>query len=427
LGSKRNYLKKYTYDKQRTPYETILESFLQRGYTLLSTDYSNNKLNLDYICPKGHKGNISWNSWTSGRGCRECGHERTVEALKLSYGEVKALFEKEDYKLITKKYRNNKQKLEYICPNGHRGCMRLDNFMSGARCGKCHTSKAELEVLDFVSKYFKDTISRDREIIKPYELDIVVPSKKIAIEYNGLYWHNDRRKKKGYHLNKLTMCEEAGYTLITIFEDEFKFKKEIVLSRLKNILGVSDGEKIGARKCLIREIDTKLKNRFLNKHHIQGADRAKIKLGAFYDDKLVSVMTFSAPSVSKGAKRISSGDYELSRFCSDYKLSIVGIASKLFKYFVKNYDFNFIFTYSDRRWSTGNLYKNLGFEHISTSVPNYWYIVEEKRVHRYNFRKDRLKKMLMYDKDLTEIAIMKKSGFTRIFDCGNMKWGYQNA
>jgi hypothetical protein len=68
-------------------------------------------------------------------------------------------------------------------------------------------------------------------------------------------------------------------------------KQEIIKAKLKALFGIEQ-TKIYARKCIIKEISTELKNDFLNQFHIQGEDKSKIKLGLFYQDELVAVMTF---------------------------------------------------------------------------------------------------------------------------------------
>ena len=303
--------------------------------------------------------------------------------------------------------------------------MSYHNFSVGNDCPKCYhpSSKAEQEIADLLKIYFPDLLQNDRLIIKPQELDIVIPNKKIAIEYCGLYWHSELNgKSRSYHLNKLKNCNKAGYNLITIFEDEWLFNKEITKSRLKTILGISDSKRIFARKCTIKEIDAKTKNEFLERNHLQGKDLSNIKLGAFYNNKLVSIMTFSKGSIAKGSTP-KEDVWELNRFCSDRDYSIVGIASKLFKHFTQNYNPVEIYSYSDKRWSTGYLYEILGFSKSHDSDPNYWYLSFNRRIHRFNFRKGVLsKKLKEFDDNISEWQNMIKNGYNRIWDCGNTKW-----
>ena len=140
-------------------------------------------------------------------------------------------------------------------------------------------------------------------------MDIIIPSKNIAIEFDGLYWHNETKVNKNYHLNKTIECLTNGIRLIHIFEDEWVNKKEIVKSRLNTILG-NVTNKIYARKCEIKEISNETCKTFLDNNHIQGGINAPIRYGLFYNDDLVSVMNFCKPRKNLGQSG-SKNEYEL--------------------------------------------------------------------------------------------------------------------
>ena len=122
------------------------------------------------------------------------------------------------------------------------------------------------------------------------ELDLVLPNNNTAIEFNGVYWHNELYCDKNYHLHKTRLCEDKGIELIHVFEDEWSFKQEIVLSIIKNKLNLTPN-RVYARKCEIKEIPPKKYKDFCEQNHIQGYVSAKIKLGLFYDGELVSIMS----------------------------------------------------------------------------------------------------------------------------------------
>ena len=311
----------------------------------------------------------------------------------------------------------------YKCYNGHIQEKRLDSFRSGSwRCNECSKkfSFSEKEIGDFISQYFY-IIKNDRCLISPYEIDIFIPDKKIAIEYCGLYWHGEKYNKlKLYHLKKQERMEELGYRLITIFEDEWINKRHIVEKRLKHILGISDDPVVYGRQTEVKNISYIEAKSFIDENHIQGWVPCKIKLGLFHDKKLVSVMTFSKGSIAKGEVSID-GVWELSRFCSS--INVVGGAGKLLHFFKKNYKWTKIYSFADRRWSIGNLYYKLGFSFEKNTSPNYWYYKDViKRIHRFSFRKNKISHMGTG----TEWEIMKKNGYDRIWDCGNMKFILQN-
>ena len=186
-------------------------------------------------------------------------------------------------------------------------------------------------------------------------------------------------------------------------------------------------ERIYARKCVIKNIDRKQAKEFIENYHIQGYVEANIKLGAFYEDELVAVMTFTKPSLSKGMKT-TANRMELSRFCSSK--SVIGIASKFLSYFQGRYPHHKeIYSFADRRWSEGNVYEKIGMKRISYTEPNYFYFrkPENKRYHRFNFRKDVLREKLeRFDSDKTEYENMLENGWYRIWDCGNIKYEIEN-
>jgi hypothetical protein len=380
--------------------EQVRESFEREGYKLLTNKYINNKQLFYYVCPEKHKHSVTFNNWRCGSRCPSCAGN-----IKKTVSFIKSEAEKEGYKLLTKDYINNRQKLHLICPNGHDYYVSWNNWnRSGSRCSKCKewgTSIQESILIGFVTNHCStNVLLHDRTIISPYELDIVIPEKKIAIEYCGLYWHSEYTgKDKDYHLNKLTACECRGYELITVFEDELVFNQDIVFSRILSLLDKCDNS-IYARECLIKEIDSKQAYVFCNENHLRGYDSdSTIRLGAFYGKDLVSVMTFSKPSISKGHKFDNKGLWELDRFCSRLNYRVVGIASKLLKYFEENYDWFRLLSYADRRWPIGNFYKKLGFSFVGVTKPNYWYIKNQKRTN-----------------------IKTKNSCNRIWDCGNLKF-----
>ena len=284
-------------------------------------------------------------------------------------------------------------------------------------------SLMELELVNYIKLYCKDIKTDNRKEIYPLELDVFIPEKQLAFEFNGLYWHSELSggKSYNYHLNKTKQCMDKSIRLVHIFEDEWRFKKKIVKNRIKNILGHTK-YKLGARECTIKVVDAKTKNTFLNKYHIQGEDRCEINLGLYYKNRLLSVMTFSKLRKALGQSH-KKGCYELSRYCTINNFNIMGGASKLLSYFELTFNPIMLKSYSDKRWNTGNVYKQLGFILTHESKPNYWYIDKNKqtRIHRYSFRKNILKdKLKVFDPVLSEWENMKLNGYDRICDCGNM-------
>ena len=291
-------------------------------------------------------------------------------------------------------------------------CLNCNPRLSG-------TSLMEKELLSFISEnYSGDLIVSDKKILNGKELDIYLPELNLAFEFNGLYWHSELYKENNYHQKKSDDCQELGIQLIHIWEDDWLYKTDIIKSILLNKLNISN--RIGARKCEVRYINNLDVRDFLDKNHIQGFVGSKHKVGLYYNNELVSLMTFGSLRKSLGQKN-DENVYELLRFCNKIGYSFIGGASKLLKFFLKNNNVKSIISYSDNSRGVGNLYKQLGFEFKHQTQPNYYYIIGDSKSHRFNFRKDKLVR-LGYDKNKTEVQIMNDRGFYRIFDCGSKKW-----
>lgn len=291
--------------------------------------------------------------------------------------------------------------------------------------GKDNTKNTTLEI--FIKNILSDIEceSNNRTILKPKELDIYIPSKNIAIECNGVFSHSTRYKTASYHLNKYLECQKQNIRLLTIWEDWIKNKPEIVESIIRNKLGLNNNT-IYARKTIIQEIDSKTCNTFLDNNHIQGRSAATVRLGLYYNDELVSIMTFSPPRVNMGSKNHKQ-QWELVRFCNKLNTRVVGGASKLLKYFIKNYQPTSIVSFSMNDISDGGLYKKLGFKTDNKVTQSYWYIepCTLKRYHRTSFTKQAIVKKGWKDKidnTWTEKQAMEEQGYYCIYDTGQLKW-----
>ena len=336
--------------------------------------------------------------------------------------------------LIRKKYYNisndenylnyiNNKISKFICDKGHEFEIPSDNYISRKNnkisiCTICNPigdsqSLKEKELFKYIQSIYSG------EIIQSYrdglEIDIYLPDLNLGFEFNGLYWHSDKFLKKDYHLNKTKYFKEKNIRIIHIWEDDFVLKSEIVKSQIKNWIGLTQN-KIFARKCYIKEIkDSKIATKFLEENHIQGKVGSSLKLGLYHNNELVSLMTFDH---YEGRNKMNNNEWNINRFCNKLNHNVIGGASKLFKYFLKNYDVSRVISYSDNDWSLGNLYETLGFEKVGEGNPDYKYIVEGKRIHKSRFRKSKL------NTKLSESEYMKKSQIYKIWDCGKIKWEF---
>lgn len=277
----------------------------------------------------------------------------------------------------------------------------------------CKVSQPEKDIVEYLtSKGITNIVQSDRDILDGKEIDIYLPDYKVGIEFNGDYWHSEiMRPNNKYHYDKSMLANSKGVFLYHIFSHEWadEEKRIRILNHLDNILHLNEN-KIYARKCMIREVDVAEKNRFLNENHIQGKDSASIKLGLYYNDELVSLMTFCYPRFSKKY------NWELSRFCSKHNYNVIGGASKLFKYFVDNYmkDGEVIVSYSDIAKTTGKIYNTLNFEFVNDAEPNYiWWKADDDYKTRYQCQM------------VNERIIMESNGYIKIYDCGNKVWVFR--
>ncbi len=324
----------------------------------------------------------------------------TNESNYISYTDKKSLFKCD----LNKEHEFEISSMEYS--NRKRSSLPL--------CTVCHpigdsSSIKETELRNFIESIYSGEIIKSYR--NPVEIDVYLPELNLGFEFNGLFWHSERWKDKSYHLEKTSLFHKNGIRIIHIWEDDWILRREIIESQIRNWCGVIN-RKIFARKCEVREIG-KVSIDFLNTNHIQGADKSSLKLGLFYGEDLVSVMTFDR---FEGRKKMEDGGWNLSRFCNLINTSVIGGASKLLSYFIKKYKPERIVSYADRDWSDGGLYKRLGFDLVSESRPDYKYIVDNIRVHKSNFKKSKLK----YTE--TEKEFTKGNGVERIWDCGKMKF-----
>ena len=339
------------------------------------------------------------------------GYHQVVDRLS---DKLKPLFTPDEYSGSSRKH---KYKWECVTCNsiieGH------VDYGSVPHCTICYpkvVSSGEKELREFIKSLGVSQTYNRKDIIPPLELDIYIDHPKVAIEFNGIYWHSSYYKEQYYHVDKYLLCKDKGIHLIQIFEDEWDLKKDIIKSRIRNILGKSNVTY--ARRLTVQTVPPTDAVAFLNKHHIQGSAQSTINIGLYDNTDLYAIMTFGFSRYDKSA------EYELVRFCS--KDTVVGAAGKLFTHFVRLYNPRSVISYADRCWSNGNLYKQLGFIDVTPDSRNvgYFYVKNGVRYHRSSFTKKRLVEQGA-DPLKTEFEIMENNGYLRIYNCGNYKfrWG----
>lgn len=369
-----------------------------------------------------------------------CGHPKRAQerAAQLCRSNTESFVEKAmqihfncDYDYSKVNYVNNRTKVEIICKKHGSFMATPHNVLAGKGCPLCGftISKSENDICEFIRSLIgKDNvIQSDCTLLNGKEIDIYIPSYKLAIEYNGLRWHSEMyNKDKNYHLDKTNECASKGVNLIHIFEDEYIDNRTLVLSKLKHILGKdTDLPKVCGRKCTISVIDNNTAEKFLNEYHIQGFVVSSVYLGAYFNGELIAVMTFK--------RQYKNGnEWELNRFASNYNYRCQGVGGKLFSYFIRNYNPKRIKSFLDKRWCHNrkhNIYTQLGFTDMGDTSPDYSYYDSHtiKRYHKFGFRKHILHKKYGLPLTMAEGEMIEQLGFYKIWNCGLIKYEWKSA
>jgi len=337
---------------------------------------------------------------------------------------VSHIFQNREYRVLNFKISNNPfyegfeggfNLFKCDCELDHNFKIKTDDYYGRIKSGNklctvCYpisdsSSIGETMVFNFIEENYSGEIIRGWRDGR-MEIDIYLPELGIGFEFNGIWWHSQKYKDKWYHIKKTEFFEKRGIRIIHIWEDDWKNRTDIVKSQIKNWLNLTD-RRIFARKCDFVEVDSKSGIEFLNRNHIQGFDRSTKKIGLLYLGELVSIMTFDH---FEGRKKMEESEWNLSRFCNKLNTNVIGGASKLLSYFIKNYRVSRIVSYADRDWSKGDLYKKLDFTQIKSSNPDYKYILNHQRVHKSKYRKSK-----------TGISESNLELY-KIWDCGKIKF-----
>jgi len=322
-------------------------------------------------------------------------------SIKYGYYEEGIVTILEKINIPIKKYGNWRCVLKNLIPNDFDKIIHNYAFS--------HRSNGEKEMFDFVSNLDENAINNDRSILKPKELDILIPNKKIAIEFDGLFWHKDDNL-----LIKTNQCKKKGIQLLHFYEDEWEYKKDICKSIIASKLGIFN-ERFYARQCEVKEISNDEYNDFLNINHIQGSINTPIRLGLFFQNELVQC-------IGLGKSRFSKNEFELYRMCTKLNSQVIGGFSKLLKHVKALYKIDSLYAYVDKRLFNGDSLKKIGFSQISETKPSYFYFKNFNRENRVKYQKHKLKNILPnFDENLSEFENMKNNGFSRIYDCGAYK------
>ena len=285
-------------------------------------------------------------------------------------------------------------------------------------------SQYENEIYDFLSQY-NLTIERNKRFYYDgnhfYECDIYISEFNLGIEFHGIYWHSELYKEKDYHQNKWSFFKEKEVRLIQIFQNEWIEKKEIIKGLMLNLINMN--KPIWARKCELREIGIASFRSFLEANHLQGHSSSLVKLGLYYNNELVQVMSFGKSRFNKQY------EWENIRTCTKVGYHIIGGFSKLLTHFIKNWNPQSIISYIDLRYFNGEGYIKNHFKMHDISEPNFFYFKKGTILleSRNKYQKHKLMKILdTFDNSKTEHENMIMNDFLRIYDAGNKVLVWKN-
>ncbi len=355
-----------------------------------------------------------------GQGCYACGRLDASDKVRQTEAQFAARLAKISsikYKAVEDFSTTTNPKIKIYCDtHGVQDTRSKEALHRSHPCPKCRKgidSKPQRLLLEKVQELTKSKVLYNHRLKSGKHIDIYLAKYKLGIEVNGLYWHSADKLPKDYHLNKTREARKEGIELLHFWDYEILNKDSLVVSIIKSKMGKC--KTIYARKTSAKEISSSVANQFLESNHLQGKCTAKIHYGLFLKEKLVAVMNFGAPRFS------NTHDWELIRYAGKKNYVVVGGASKLLAAFDKDNPEAVILSYANRRISTGNLYRALGFKLVDKSKPNYFYFKGKQVIPRYRAQKAKLAKLLEYfDPESTEEVNMYNNGYTKVYDCGNL-------
>lgn len=411
--------------KKLTPISEIQKIVEKKGFVLISNSYDHAKQELELCCHIHGKFFRKLNAIKRNQMCKRCSYKNAGNAKRISSDKACEIAKKQGYGLGSN-YVACSKKSDFICDLHGIFSSRLNDIKNGHGCPKCsiRLSKPADDIFIFLQSLNINLTKNDRTVLvspisgRNLELDIYIPSKQVAIEYCGLYWHNENSpepRNRNYHKTKHDLCAQKGIQLITIFEDEWLESQDKIKNILKAKLGLLP--KIYARKTKLINLDKQVAIKFLNEYHLQGACSFILALGLEYEGKIVGCATLSKHH------RQGRSEAVLSRVCfSEY--AVVGGTSKLLKPLIleaQKLGFSHLISWSDNRWSNGGVYRELKM--IPEKLgPDYSYTKDgsQKRASKQSCQKKHLLKKGAVGN--TELEMAKSLGYSRIWDCGKIRW-----
>ena len=406
----------------KTTNPILADQWSKRNHLQPTEVFAHTSKKVWWVCDKGHEWEASPNTRSSGHGCPYCSGLKSTKGLSdliSTHPELEKSWAPTNTKSMSEVSRGSEYRAKWVCEKGHEWESFIFNRVRSG-CPKCvkRVSSQELEISTFLQLHGispDDILLSTRKIIPPKELDIYLPSHNLAIEFNGLYWHSEESgKASDYHLSKHVACAERGIQLLIIWEDDWRDRRPIVERMLKEKLGISDEPRVAARKTKVVPLTRQEIAPFMQMYHIQGAASGSYYLGLKEKgaDNLVAAMILTRR-----------GDtLTLDRYATS--CNVPGGHSKLIAYVQREIPFSSLITFADLCISDGALYEKTGWTRDTTLAPDYRYVYNGERVHKFNFRKKRFRDSpdLLWEEGLTERQLAELNGLQKVWDCGKIRY-----
>ena len=299
------------------------------------------------------------------------------------------------------------------------------------KCPKCFPQNfrgKQNEVEEYIKSIcFESQVKRDCKSVlaNAKQLDIYVPNLNIAIEFNGLFWHNSDKGVHGksaktmmYHHDKSIECEQKGIRLIHIFEDEWTSNQKLCKSKLKKIISPSKMRHIDGHLCQIsNSVDEMTKNIFLAKYSFDETDRSSKCYSLKFKNHVVAMMTFAKPRNKNGWQWQILNYLEVNSFIIDDGFQI------LFDAFVEENHAKSICLYATHDWNTKQSY-NSCLSFIEEKDPRLYWMHGLNRIKSTSINASNVKSILKkYNDAASFLKNMNDNGYYRIYDSGTLVFG----
>lgn len=391
-------------------------------YDYSKVEYVNDTTKVIIICPKHGKfvqRPSTHLSIEKAGDCPQCADGNRQSELSWSFADFLAISQKNhiiqfDYSLV--QWTKANSTITVICPeHGTFKCHARYHAHGTNSCAQCGLSQPQNILTSRLKSAGYQIEINNRDLIKPYEIDIFLPQHNVGIECNGIYYHSynapETTEQKRRHQIKTDVSSAAGIQLLQFTDNEIKHRSDLIISMIKSKTGQS--HRIYARHCEIRWLKNADTKDFLDNNHMGGFRPARFSIGLYHHNCLVGVLT-----ISKNAQY----EWEIIRSAYVANTIVIGGFAKMLRHFMRVHNPATIMTYADRRFSSGRSYISNGFNIIAITKPNYQYCKSENTWSRQYFQKHKLRNRLKnYYPELSESLNMFANGYRRLWDAGHIK------